>query len=192
MSRINDPNPVRDSAFLNNRRDVVVDKIVPYLKECDRILDIGCGGGHIAKSLKDANYSVIALDIVNKSSFPDVQPIIYDGHVIPFPDDSFDVAFLLTVLHHIKDPLATLAEAKRVARRIVIMEDLYDGWFQKYMTFAMDSFLNREFFGHPHSNKTKAEWEAAFKEMGLKVVDEKSNDFWRFFTSGTFSLERSD
>lgn len=54
----------------------------------------------------------------------------------------------------------------------------------------MDSVLNREFFSHPHSNKTEAEWKIVFKKMDLRIVDQKTNNFWRFFTSGMYYLEK--
>ncbi len=192
MMQINTSKTVRDSHFLNNRGSEEVKKIEPYLKKTDRILDIGTGGAHVAKALKDAGYAITPLDIKNKSYFEDVQPILYDGKIMPFQDDSFDVSLLLTVLHHTKDPVAILTEAKRVSKRIIVMEDIHSGLIQKYLTFAMDSALNREFFGHPHSNKTEAEWEAVFYDLGLKILDYKSHDFWRFFTSGTFYLEREN
>jgi len=192
---INKSKIVRDSSFLNDRSSDTVRKIGPYLKKEDLILDIGSGGAHVAHELKTLGYDITTLDIKNKSYFEDVRPIIYNGQTIPFPDDHFDVSLLLTVLHHTKDPLSVLAEAKRVSKKIIIIEDLHKGWIQKYLTFAMDSILNREFFGHPHSNKTKSEWESSFKEMGLTIIDKKTND-WGFkylptwFTSGTFYLKK--
>jgi len=181
---------IRDSHFLQKRAEGMILEIESYLKKGDRILDIGCGGCHIAKQLKEKGYTVVPLDIKNESSFKEIVPIIYDGKKIPFEDNSFDVALLLTVLHHIRDPIMILGEAKRVSRRIVIIEDLYDGWFQKYLTFAMDSILNTEFFGHPHSNKTQTEWEAIFRALDLRIIDERNHSFWIFFTSGVFCLEK--
>ncbi len=181
----------RDSDFLNNRAKDCIQKIKPYLRKGDRILDIGCGSAHIVKGLKELGYNITPLDVKNTSFFKDIKPIIYNGEKIPFKDNTFDVSLLITVLHHIKNPLVTLAEAKRVSKRIIIIEDLYEGLFQKYITFVMDSILNIEFFGHPHSNKTKVEWEELFKSMELKIIDWKVNKFWKFFTSGTFYLEKN-
>jgi ubiquinone/menaquinone biosynthesis C-methylase UbiE len=192
---INKLNTVRDSHFLNDRSSDTVRKIGSYITKKDRILDIGSGGGHVAHELKALGYHITTLDIKNKSYFDDVRPVTYDGRTIPFPDDHFDVSLLLTVLHHTEDPISILAEAKRVSKKIIIIEDLHKNVTQKYLTFIMDSVLNREFFGHPHSNKTKAEWESSFKEMGLTILDEKTND-WGFkylpawFTSGTFYLKK--
>lgn len=172
------------------RIDAILGKIIPYLQKGDRVLDIGSGSCVVAKRLKDSGYEVTLLDVVDKSAYSDFRPIIYDGKHIPFPDNSFDVAFLITVLHHTKEPIEVLKEAARVAPRIIVMEDLYKDVFQKYLTFAMDSFLNREFFGHPHTNMTEREWERVFDKLGLKILDRNIHDFWRFFTSGTFYLER--
>ncbi len=168
----------------------MISEIGGYLKKNDRILDIGCGGCHIAKQLKEKGYDIVPLDVEDRSCFQEITPVIYDGKKIPFEDNSFDVAFLLTVLHHTRDPIMILCEAKRVARRVVIIEDLYDGRLQKYLTLAMDSILNTEFFGHPHSNKTKKEWETIFHTLNLRIIDERSRPFWIFFTNGVFYLEK--
>jgi ubiquinone/menaquinone biosynthesis C-methylase UbiE len=164
--------------------------IQPYLQRADKILDIGSGNCILAKELLDSGYNLTPLDVVDKSRVPEIKPLIYDGKRLPFADNSFDVALLITVLHHTPDPELILREACRVASRIMIVEDLHDSIFQKYLTFAMDSTLNLEFFGHPHSNKNAEEWRQTFGELGLEVIEEHSHPFWRFFKSGTFYLKR--
>jgi ubiquinone/menaquinone biosynthesis C-methylase UbiE len=166
----------------------ILRKISPYLKKEDRIIDIGCGSCEVCKHLQNDGYAVTPVDVKNRSFFRNIKPIIYDGKKLPFPDNSFDVSLLITVLHHTQDPVAVLSEAKRVSKRIIVMEDLYQGKAQKYLTFAMDSILNLEFFGHPHTNMTKEEWEHLFKELKLTKKGENIHDFWKFFTSGTFYL----
>ncbi len=173
------------------RINPILNEITPYLRKNDRILDIGSGSCVVAKRLQDSGYEVTLLDVIDKSVYSDFRPIIYDGKKIPFPNNSFDVAFLITVLHHAREPIEVLREATRVARRIIVMEDLYKGLLQKYLTFVMDSFLNREFFGHPHTNMTEEHWREVFDKLGLRVLDKKTHNFWKFFTSGTFYLERA-
>jgi SAM-dependent methyltransferase len=41
---------------------------------------------------------------------------------LPYPDDSFDVAYFRTVLHHMDDPVAALREALRVAPLLLVIE----------------------------------------------------------------------
>jgi ubiquinone/menaquinone biosynthesis C-methylase UbiE len=165
-------------------------QISTYLQPEDKILDIGSGNCFLAERLQSQNYDVTTLDVVNKSKVSIITPIIYNGRDIPFEDSTFDVALLITVMHHAKDPVRVLSEAKRVAKRIIIMEDLYSGQAQKYATFLMDSVLNLEFFGHPHTNKTNKEWLQTFENLGLNVIEKKQNNFWKFFTNGTYYLTK--
>lgn len=164
--------------------------IQPYFRKDDKILDIGCGNCILAKELLDSGYNLTPLDVVDKSRIPEIEPLIYDGKRLPFANNSFDVALLITVLHHTPDPELILREACRVASRIMIVEDLHTNLLQKYLTFAMDSTLNMEFFGHPHSNKTAAEWRTVFEKLGLEIAAEHSHPSWYFFRSGTFYLKR--
>ena len=176
--------------FIDSRTKDILRKITPHLKNGDRIIDIGSGDCTVARSLGDNGYEITPLDIRDKSVHYNFRPIIYDGKNIPFPDNSFDVALLITVLHHTKEPIEILREAMRVAPKVIVMEDLYKNLFQKYLTFAMDSLLNLEFFGHPHTNMTQWQWEKVFGKLGLKILDRNVHNFWRFFTSGTFYLEK--
>ncbi|MCH2440074.1 MAG: class I SAM-dependent methyltransferase [Candidatus Poseidoniia archaeon] len=42
-----------------------------------------------------------------------LDPVIFDGKQIPFEDDAFDLAIVLTVLHHTSNPEEVLREAMR-------------------------------------------------------------------------------
>ena len=176
-------------AFHTPRTAAWMSKVMPYLKRGERILDVGSGGGNIAKALIDRGFQVTTMDIVDKSYFKETKPVLYDGTTFPFSDDSFDVAMCVTMLHHTPDPIHILREAMRVAPRLVVVEDLHANTPQKWLTYAMDSVLNREFIAHPHSNRDRAGWEKAFSELGLRILDFKQENFWFFFTSGTWYLE---
>lgn len=171
------------------RRQGIIRKIEKYLTKGDRILDIGCGLGSISQALMDAGHQVTSIDIQNGSLYPEVKPIVYDGIHIPFKSNSFDVALLITVLHHTPDPQAIIAEARRVAKKIIIIEDTIEGEFQKYATFVMDSVLNLEFMGHPHTNKSDAGWHKVFKDLKLKKTSSVRHTYWKLFTSTTYVLK---
>jgi len=66
-----------------------------------------------------------------------------------------------------------LLEAKRVSKKIIIIEEIYTNIFNKYLTYFIDSLLNLEFIGHPHTNKTDKEWKLLFGQLGLKLTDAK-------------------
>lgn len=178
--------------FGRSRAKNITTKILPFLKEGSSILDIGAGTCNVAELLTENNLSITPLDIADKSVVGNMRPIIYDGAKLPFKDDSFDTALLITVLHHTKDPESILKEARRVARRIIVMEDIYTSRTQKYATWAMDSVLNLEFLGHPHTNKTDSEWNEVFQKLGLKKQNQQTHPFWKFFLSATYVLDREE
>lgn len=134
-----------------SRCEQIVGKVAPHLLPGDKIIDIGAAFCLIDEELLRRNFNVTPVDIVDLSLTSRVKPIIYDGKRLPFRNDSFDVALLLTVLHHTPNPELILKEAGRVAKKIIIMEDVFDNPLQKYLTFAMDGIVNLEFINHPHS-----------------------------------------
>lgn len=142
----------------------------PNLGTKNSIIDIGAGTCHIDDQLISKGHKVLPIDVVNLSFSPKISPVIYDGKKLPYKDKYFDTAILITVLHHTIDPKAILAEASRVSKQIVIIEDIYNRKFHKYLTFFVDSLLNFEFKNHPHSNKTDEQWQQLFKKMNLRLV----------------------
>lgn len=135
-----------------------------------RILDIGAGDCILSESLNNKGYDVVSIDVINKSR-TNIKPVLYDGLNIPYPDNSFDVAILRFVLHHCYESERVLHEAMRVSKYIIVSEDLYFSYPQKQLTYLIDSFLNNEWRGHPHNNKTYSEWNILFKRMGFIIND---------------------
>lgn len=140
-----------------------------YLPPGGRLLDLGCGKGAVSLMLKNQGYEIVCADITDKSAAEQIQPVLYDGLHLPWPDDCFDAVLLLTVLHHTNNPEQVLREAKRVGKRIIIIEDVYTNWVQKRLTFLLDSLFNLEFFGHPHTNKTDEGWRRCFDSLNLDL-----------------------
>lgn len=145
-------------------------RIEKYLKREDKILDVGSGLCNTVELLKNKGYKIVPLDIINLSFVDGIKPIIYDGGKMPFGNDEFDIALIVLVLHHTKNPEDILKEAKRVAKKIIIVEEIYENIFRKYTTFIWDSVVNLEFLGHPHSNKTDVEWKKLFQKLKLELL----------------------
>jgi len=101
------------------------------------------------------------------------------------------VSLILTVLHHTNNPTVIIKEAARVSKRIIIIEDIITTVYQKYLTYSMDCLLNFEFFNHPHTNKTKEGWERLFQTLGLQVKDRRIDNWFKYFISGTYYLEKT-
>ena len=183
-------NFIRDHKIGIARDYSLINLIKPYLKKNQQILDIGAGLCRITQMLQKKGYMVTPIDIQDLSIIDDIKPIIYDGEKLPFKNNSCDVALLLTVLHHTPNPEAILREAKRVSRNIVIIEDIYENTAHKYLTYFMDSIMNLEFFGHPHSNKDDKGWKELFNKLNLKLKSKNYRKVWGVFSIATYYLEK--
>ena len=143
--------------------------IRPWLPDDQTLLEIGSGPGSVLAEFRAAGYSVDGLDIHDSSYDETLTPTLYDGGVMPFTDGAYDTALLLTVLHHTPDPEAILTEAARVARRVIVIEDVFESAWQRKYTKVADSITNLEFFGHPHTNRSDQQWRATFERLGLRL-----------------------
>jgi ubiquinone/menaquinone biosynthesis C-methylase UbiE len=96
------------------------------------VIDIGCGDGTLTLRYWDRGEPrmIAALDPVVKAMVTcraksQGRPILWiaaNGHHLPYANDAFEVAILQAVLHHDSDPEATIREAFRVAREIIVLE----------------------------------------------------------------------
>lgn len=83
-------------------------------------LDVGTGGGHVAKRLEEAGFAVTTSDPA-----PRMQPdVVSSAEELPFSDAAFDLVATRLATHHFEDVGAALAEMARVAGESVLIEDL--------------------------------------------------------------------
>jgi len=163
-----------------------INNIISYIDKKDKIIDIGSGSGIISFELKKKGFDIVSMDIKDVSIRE--TPLIYNGDKIPFDDKKFTISLLLTVLHHTKNTENLLKEAKRVSNKIIIVEDIYNNFIQKHLTFKVDSLFNLE-FNNPHNNKTDKEWKKTFKKLDLKLIDIKHIRFLMLFRQAIYYLE---
>jgi len=172
------------------RARIKVRRILPFLSKEIRIIDVGAGNCGVCKILSESGFSVQPVDIKNRSRFKDIFPLIIDGDSLPFPDKSFEMVLLLTVLHHTTQPELLLREAKRVSSSIIVMEDVYTNFFQKQFTYLSDSIVNWEFKDHPHNNKTDGGWKRCFEKLELELIEQVNHPkFLFFFRQVTYVLD---
>ena len=85
-----------------------------------RILDIGCGTGQSRRIYLDRSSRYVGLDLslgslrLAKTRFEGSGWMQADACLLPFSEERFDVVAFSSVLHHIGDRRAALAEARRV------------------------------------------------------------------------------
>lgn len=146
-----------------------------FIEKGGKLLDLGCGSGIVAKAFQDFFEAEISgIDIIDirveKIPFQ-----IYDGKNIPFPENYFNIVLINYVLHHAKDPVALLKEAKRATRdKIVIYEDLPEGLLSRIICkihgISFDKIFRNQ---NSASFKSEKEWGKIFKELGLNIIFKK-------------------
>lgn len=163
---------------LPERAEYFVKAFEQQLPGGSRVLDIGGGWGFYHEPLVKRGHQHIVLDVV-KPGIQNAPVVVYDGKRIPFPDKSFDVSLLITVLHHIPDPEHTLKEARRVTRgRIVVVEDLFHHRLGGWWTCLRDQLYNFEFLGHAGQFKKKKDWISLFAKNGMPIIFEREMYTW--------------
>jgi ubiquinone/menaquinone biosynthesis C-methylase UbiE len=110
------------------RLRVLSDLILPQLRDGDRVLDVGCGGGALAARLhSDAATRGVDVQVTGLERHPrggePIRVTSYDGGRFPFPNQTFDVVIVADVLHHEPNPDALLRECIRVSKRNVVIKD---------------------------------------------------------------------
>jgi ubiquinone/menaquinone biosynthesis C-methylase UbiE len=109
------------------------------------LVDIGGGTGNYALALALAReaWQPVVVDrsaqMLEQAAAKGLETIRASATRLPFADESFDAAMLVSMLHHVDDPAHALAEAKRVLRpggRMAVMaftrEDIADAWCLDY------------------------------------------------------------
>ncbi|WP_437916867.1 methyltransferase domain-containing protein [Sorangium sp. So ce302] len=88
------------------------------------LLDVGAGDGTVALEVARLVGALRVVGVDVKARPGAALPVIgYDGERLPFPDAAFEAVLLSDVLHHAARPGALLAEALRVASRVVALKD---------------------------------------------------------------------
>lgn len=121
--------------------------------KCSSVLEIGCGDAGNIYNLRTLlsghkccftgiDYSEEKIRLATKNC-PFAKFHTMDARYLNFPKNSFDLVFLRDVLHHVNEKQRVLMEAKRVAKKKVIVieangENWLMKWFGKLMKLERD------------------------------------------------------
>jgi glycosyltransferase involved in cell wall biosynthesis/SAM-dependent methyltransferase len=84
-----------------------------------RLLDVGCGGGHLVAAARAAGWHAVGADLSREAcaSGAAAGPVVQaDAAALPFVPAMFDAVTLVNVLDHTLRPLTVVQEAARVLR----------------------------------------------------------------------------
>jgi len=151
-----------------------------FIKKGSKILDLGCGSGIVGKTFQEFfQADLLGVDIKDRR-INDISFKLIDGKNLPLEKNSFDVVLINYVLHHSRDPISLLNEAKKVARdKIIIYEDIAEGFLSKLVCWLHGISFDK-LFGNPTKTSFNSEkgWGKIFKELGLNIIFEKKvNNF---------------
>ncbi len=117
----------RENDFHQRRIDTTVALAKEAIKNISgsvRLLDIGCGQGHVTKAIADAlddvevsgfDYSVSAIEYAHQH-YPDIDFCVADAYAPPYPPDYFDVVVCNNLWEHVPDPLRLLSKISACLR----------------------------------------------------------------------------
>jgi SAM-dependent methyltransferase len=148
----------RESAA--HREGPDLDLVVEWAAGATTALDVGTGGGHVGRRLREAGLNVVTTDPA-----PGMQAdVVCPAEHLPFADGSFDVVACRIAAHHFVDVRAALAEMARVAAsRVLVVDNLYGGDALEEAERVRDP-------SHVHCYSAE-EWRSMLEEAGLAVDD---------------------
>nr|WP_237534331.1 methyltransferase domain-containing protein [Streptomyces sp. SID3343] len=173
-----DDSPMREAT--DRLTDLVAERLAPA--EGQQLLDVGCGHGstaariiaHHAVQITGVSVSDYQVDLANNRPQPPDLPgratfRLADAMELPFPDESFDGAYAIESLMHMKDKEAAIGHIARVLRpggRLVIAEHHLEGELDLPDVARMaDAYAFFKF------SLSTDRYGKLLREAGLKVVD---------------------
>ena len=142
-------------------------------------LDLGCGTGNYTAALQKAAKTLVGIDISKgmieqaQAKFPEIHLICGDVTSLPFDSETFDGAFAIQLIHHIKKKEIFFKEAHRVFRKGGCLaihscshRQIRAFWFYHYFSKGLEVDLARI----PDSDEIILMLErAGFSNIGIEV-----------------------
>ncbi len=137
-----------------------LDLLVEWAAGARTALDVGTGGGHVARRLREAGLEVVSCDPA-----PGMEPdVVAPAEKLPFDEDSFDVVASRVAAHHFEDVKAATREMGRVAReRVLVVDILFEDEAADQAERLRDPSHVRYY--------TEDEWRSFFAAAGLELED---------------------
>ncbi|MDO9147965.1 MAG: class I SAM-dependent methyltransferase [Hydrogenophaga sp.] len=159
--------------------------------DAERVLDVGCGTGHLAVAVLERSASAIVhgIDLAavyidyarSRNPNPRLEFWVGDACALAYPDSTFDCVLSLLVLHFVPRPHDAIAEMRRVAKPGAVVAaavwDARGGFVANRMFFDTAAALDRKAGERRAKNYTRpltrpGELAAAWRRAGFVDVAE--------------------
>lgn len=180
--------PTIEKKLQKRAKDLVYNsKILSYIEQGGRYLDVGSGMAHISEQLViEKKIDIVAYEpnlkpckkIVGRKKYHKGK-IFYIkgfGENLPFKNQKFEGVMLFFVLHHVSNSkeLKIFDEVQRVIKPggyIFIVEDTPENEKERMINEEWDRKINLESKDEKHYYKNNNEWLNFFKKKGFQVID---------------------
>ena len=145
-------------------------RIITKYAEGKKGIDIGAGVGQFSDLLNSEGFDMTALE-PNKKLIKDAKckKVIVEGEHIPFRNKYFDFSIVICTLHHVKNPVKVLKEAKRVSNQIIIQELNRNNVFVPMFT-RWNNMRYKEHKEDVNSFYTEEGFKKLLEDAGLEVT----------------------
>lgn len=157
-----------------------IEKLSQYIKERERILDLGCGNGRLIEILKEKKVEYYGVDFSEKlieiaqKNYPHFHFQVANALNLPFSDNFFDKIFSIRVIAHIPSRdfrLQFLKEIKRVLKPEGLL--ILTTWYLWNLKFKRNFFLMLKNIFLKIIGKSKLDFGDAFIPWQNKI--------WRYY-----------
>lgn len=150
-----------------------------HLTGKERVLEVGASFGWSSWRFAQRGCEVAALDVTNYLMTADLyfeedgsyfERLMADMGVLPFRDESFDIIFSHSVIHHCKDLGKLFAEFRRVLKpggRVVALHECAFGIFEDKSGKALQEAIHEGFNENAY---TIPQWKRGARDGGFKIV----------------------
>ena len=151
------------------RASLIANAYKDFLGPSKKVLDIGCGNGIVgAEVAKQTGASISGTDIMEYLKMPIPFRKIINEEKIPYDDNSFDVAMINDVLHHMpyEQQGKILREALRVSPTVLAFE-LEPTPLTRFLDWLSNKIHNWR-MRIPFTFRKRTGWETYLKEQGFR------------------------
>lgn len=124
------------------------------------VLDNGCGPGKLSLVIPEGNTVVgsdVSLDMLREAKKRINFVVRAMAEKLPFKDETFDVVYTDSMLHHLKNPIEGVKEVHRVLKKdgVAVFSETYAALINRKL--RKNAYANREKFSEWHKNFEKKE-----------------------------------